>query len=97
MWEDSAAEELLWEELAELVLWEQRILLLWEGVSLVTMDLVLEELLLEGLALWEQCTLLLLEEVLSVDTGLQEDSVLDVSELVVLELDVLVVSLVAMG
>ena len=54
-------------------------------------------LVLAGLALWEQCTLLLLEEVLSVDTGLQEDSVLDVSELVVLELDVLVVSLVAMG
>ena len=64
------------------------------------MVLVLEGLqweVLAGQALWEQCTLLLLEEVLSVDTGLQEDSVLDVSELVVLELDVLVVSLVAMG
>ena len=47
-------------------------------------------LVLAGLALWEQCTLLLLEEVLLVDTGLQEDSVLDMSELVVgLELDVL--------
>jgi len=52
---------------------------------------------LAGLALSEQCTLLLLEEVLLVDTGLQEDSVLDVSELALLELDVLVVSLVAMG
>ena len=54
------------------------------------MVLVSEGLLWEvsaGLVLWEQCTLLLLEEVLLVDMGLQEDSVLDV--LVVLELDAL--------
>ena len=59
------------------------------------MVLVSEGLLWEvsaGLVLWEQCTLLLLEEVLLVDMGLQEDSVLDVLELdvlVVLELDAL--------
>ena len=122
MWEDSVAEDLLWEGLAEeasleqctlplwevVALWEElELVVLWESVTLQLLEVVLlvatglrEDsvvLVLAGLALWEQCTLLLLEEVLSVDTGLQEDSVLDVSELVVLELDVLVVSLVAMG
>ena len=35
-------------------------------------------MVLAGLALWEQCTRLLLEEVSLVDTGLREDSELDV-------------------